>query len=184
MCIFWRYLQSCPVIEKIEMHFSYLFSAYHLNYWLLAVAVIWHKQTLPSYKKQDTMMYTKQHHLDHMMLVGHVDENGTLHLTKEDMQRFLSCPPRVSRKNFFNTMMKRMHDMNPLKAYAVWKHFKNNKHLYGEPETKSMETKVSRSAARYVAWKKRVDHAKSRDDSDALARLMLSVQEQRAHRSQ
>ena len=120
------------------------------------------------------MSYTKKHHLDHLMLVGSVDDKGTLKLTKEEIAWFLSNPPRFSRKKFLDTMDSNMQSMNPKKAADTWKNFKNNTHLHNNDDAKSLDISVNKSATLYVKWMKLLDDVKKRDDNDALSRLVYT----------
>ena len=113
------------------------------------------------------MSYTKKHHLDHLMLVGSVDDKGTLKLTKEEIAWFLSNPPRFSRKKFLDTIYPNIQSMHAKKASDTWKNFKNNTHLHDNAHAKYLDTIVEKR----VNKMKVLDDAKKRDDSDTLSSL-------------
>ena len=114
------------------------------------------------------MWYTKRHHLEHLQLVGRMDEKGGLYLTKKDMEQFLSCSPKVARENFFRYF----YSLELKDAYTTWCNLKDNSHLCDSAETAVAKVRVCNAMSRLMSWRKRYRHAKARDDSDKLKKVM------------
>ena len=114
------------------------------------------------------MWYTKRHHLEHLQLVGRMDEKGGLYLTKKDMEQFLSCSPKVARENFFRNF----YSLKLKDAYTTWCNLKDNGHLRDSAETAVAKARMSKAMSRVMSWMKRYRQAKARDDGDKLEKVM------------
>ena len=114
------------------------------------------------------MWYTKRHHLEHLQLVGRMDEKGGLYLTKKDMEQFLSCSPKVARENFFRNF----YSLELKDACTTWCNLKDNGHLRDSAETAVAKARLSKAVSRVVSWMKRYLQAKARDDGDKLEKVM------------